>query len=391
MTEATNARNLGDPSRGQGGIIRWPWWMSLVVLGGASSLLLPAVRDPWHALYGARWAYILVLSALVSFGLTPLLIRLAHLLELLDVPTARKVHMEPTPLLGGMAIYTAFGLSILANSILDGQVVAILAAGTVLVVIGILDDARDVPAGIKLLAQLLAVALVMRAGVMLTLFPPSMAGNFANGALTILWLLGITNAMNFFDGMDGLATGLSIITAAFLGFFAVLTFQPFLGWFAAAIVGSCLGFLPFNFHPRRPAAIFLGDGGSTFLGFVLAALAVKGDWAENGIIDIAVPILIFWVFIFDMTHITVARIAAGKVRSFREWIAYVGRDHLHHRLAALLGSRRKAVVLIFLLSASMGMAAMGLRSARTLEAVLLILQAAVIVVIVSILEHAGNR
>ncbi|HEX9898739.1 MAG TPA: hypothetical protein VGC81_05915, partial [Candidatus Methylomirabilis sp.] len=103
------------------------------------------------------------------------------------------------------------------------------------------------------------------------------------------------------------------------------------------------------------------------------------------------PILIFWVFIFDMTHITVARVAAGKVRSFREWIAYVGRDHLHHRLAALLGSRRKAVVLIFLLSASMGMAAMGLRSARTLEAVLLILQAAVIVVIVSILEHAGNR
>jgi UDP-GlcNAc:undecaprenyl-phosphate GlcNAc-1-phosphate transferase len=391
MTEATNAGDLGDPSRAQRGIIRWPWWMSLVILGGASSLLLPAVRDPWHALYGARWAYIFVLSGLISFGLTPLLIRLAHLLELLDVPTARKVHMEPTPLLGGMAIYTAFGLSILANSILDGQVVAILAAGTVLVVIGILDDAWDVPAGIKLLAQLLAVALVMRAGVMLTLFPPSMAGSIANAALTIVWLLGITNAMNFFDGMDGLATGLSIITAAFLGFFAVLTFQPFLGWFAAAIVGSCLGFLPFNFHPRRPAAIFLGDGGSTFLGFVLAALAVKGDWAENGIIDIAVPILIFWVFIFDMTHITVARIAAGKVWSFREWIAYVGRDHLHHRLAALMGSRRKAVVLIFLLSASMGMAAMALRGARTLEAVLLILQAAIIVVIVSILEHAGNR
>jgi UDP-GlcNAc:undecaprenyl-phosphate GlcNAc-1-phosphate transferase len=391
MTEATNAGNFSEPSRGQAGIVWWPWWMSLILLGGASLLLLPAVRDPWHALYGARWAYILLLSGLVSFGLTPLLARLAHFLELLDVPTSRKVHTDPTPLLGGMAIYTAFGVSILANSILDGQVVAILAAATVLVVIGILDDAWDVPAGIKLLAQLLAVALVMRAGVMLTLFPPSMAGTIANGALTILWLLGITNAMNFFDGMDGLATGLSIITAAFLGLFAVLTFQPFLGWFAAAIVGSCLGFLPFNFHPRRSAAIFLGDGGSTFLGFVLAALAVKGEWAENGIIDIAVPILIFWVFIFDMTHITVARIATGKVRSFREWIGYVGRDHLHHRLAALLGDRRKAVVLIFLLSASMGMAAMALRGARTLEAVLLMLQAAIIVVIVSILEQAGNR
>jgi UDP-GlcNAc:undecaprenyl-phosphate GlcNAc-1-phosphate transferase len=124
---------------------------------------------------------------------------------------------------------------------------------------------------------------------------------------------------------------------------------------------------------------------------VLAALAVKGEWAASGIIDLAVPILIFWVFVFDMTHVTVARIITGKVRSFREWIDYVGRDHLHHRLAALLGSRRKAVLLIFLLSTSMGLAGMALRSARTLEALLLILQAAIIVVIVSILEHAGNR
>jgi len=391
MTGATNAGNLGEARRGQGGIARWPWWTSLVILGVAGALVVPAVRDPWHTVYGARWAYIFVLSGLISFGLTPIVSNLARFLEVLDIPASRKVHAEPTPLLGGMAIYTAFGVSILANSILDGQVVAILAAGTVLVVTGILDDARGVPAGIKLLAQLLAVALVMRSGVILTLFPPSTAGSVANGVLTMMWLLGITNAMNFFDGMDGLATGLSIITAGFLGLFAVLTFQPFLGWFAAAIVGSCLGFLPFNFHPRRPAAIFLGDGGSTFLGFVLAALAVKGDWAADHIIDIAVPVLIFWVFIFDMTHITVARIVTGKVRSFRGWIDYVGRDHLHHRLAALLGSRRKAVLLIFLLSTSMGLAGMALRSARTLEAVLLILQAVIVVVIVSVLEHAGNR
>jgi UDP-GlcNAc:undecaprenyl-phosphate GlcNAc-1-phosphate transferase len=391
MSGATNAGNLGGARRGQAGIIHWPWWTSLVILGAAGLLLLPAVREPWVTVYGARWAYIFVLSGLISFGLTPIVGHLARFLEVLDIPTSRKVHAEPTPLLGGMAIYTAFGVSILANSILDGQVVAILAAGTVLVVIGILDDARGVPAGIRLLAQLLAVALVMGSGVILTLFPPSTAGAVANGVLTIVWLLGITNAMNFFDGMDGLATGLSIITAGFLGFFAVLTFQPFLGWFAASIVGSCLGFLPFNFHPRRPAAIFLGDGGSTFLGFVLAALAVKGEWAADHVIDIAVPVLIFWVFIFDMTHISVARIITGKVRSFRGWIDYVGRDHLHHRLAALLGSRQKAVVLIFLLSASMGLAAMALRSARILEAALLILQAAIIVVIVSILEHAGNR
>lgn len=380
------------PAGADGGDIgRCPWWISLLVLGLVAALLLPTVRTTWHSVYGARWAYILIVSCLISFGLTPLVIRLARFLEVLDLPATRKVHVEPTPLLGGVAIYMAFGVSLLANSILDRQVVAIMAGATLLVVVGILDDARGVPAGVKLLAQLLAAAIVMTSGVVLTLVPSSVLGSAANAALTLVWLLGITNAMNFFDGMDGLATGLSIITGGFLGFFAALTFQPFMGWLAAAVVGGCLGFLPFNLRPRRPAAIFLGDAGSTFLGFVLAALAVKGDWAENSIIDIAAPVLIFWIFIFDMTHITVARIATGKVRSFREWIGYVGKDHLHHRLEALLGSRRKTVFLIFSLSISMGLAGMALRNAQTLEAVLLVLQAAIIVVIVSILEHAGNR
>jgi UDP-GlcNAc:undecaprenyl-phosphate GlcNAc-1-phosphate transferase len=353
--------------------------------------MLPDVRITWHTVYGARWAYILLLSCLISFGLTPVVIRLARYLKVLDFPATRKLHREPTPLLGGLAIYTAFGVSLLANSILDHQVVAIMVGSCFLAVVGILDDVRSIPASVKLLAQLLAVAFVVLSGVVLTLFPSSVVGDVANAALTLVWLLGITNAMNFFDGMDGLATGLGIITAGFLGFFAALTYQPFMGWLAAAIVGSCLGFLPFNLRPRRPAAIFLGDAGSTFLGFVLAALAIKGAWAENSVIDVAAPVLIFWIFIFDMTHITVARITTGKVRTFRDWIAYVGKDHLHHRLEALLGSRRKTVLLIFSLSASMGLAAMALRNARNLEAALLILQAALIVVILTILEHAGNR
>jgi len=392
MNETGNREAQRDSAPFAGGDIgRCPWWISFLVLALAGTLLLPGVRTTWHTVYGARWAYILVVSCLISFGLTPIVIRLARFLEVLDLPATRKLHAEPTPLLGGLAIYTAFGVSILANSILDNQVVAIMLGASLLVVVGILDDARSVPAGVKLLAQLIAVAVVINSGVVLTLFPQSAVSSAANAALTMGWLLGITNAMNFFDGMDGLATGLSIITAGFLGFFAALTFQPFMGWLAAAIVGGCLGFLPFNLRPKRPAAIFLGDAGSTFLGFVLAALAVKGEWAENHIIDIAAPVLIFWIFIFDMTHITVARIATRKVRSFREWIAYVGKDHLHHRLEALLGSRRQTVFLIFFLSISMGLAAMALRNARTLEAVLLILQAAIIVVIVSILEHAGNR
>jgi UDP-GlcNAc:undecaprenyl-phosphate GlcNAc-1-phosphate transferase len=366
-------------------------WLSLAVLGVAAALLLPPVRTTWLSVYGARWAYILVVSALISLGLTPGIARLAHRTGVLDMPASRKVHAAPTPLLGGLAIYVAFTVAILANSILDRQVIAILVGGTLLVLVGILDDVYQMPAAVKLLAQLVAVGIVIGSGVALTLLPRLWLGNLLDALLTILWLLGITNAMNFFDGMDGLATGLSIITASFLGLFAFLSFQPFLGWFAAAMVGSCLGFLPFNFRPRAPAAIFLGDAGSTFLGFVLAALAIKGEWAESNLVDIAAPVLIFWVFIYDMTYITAARILTGKVRSFHDWIAYVGRDHLHHRLAALLGSKRKAVLLVFGFSVCMGLAAVALVHARGFEAALLILQAVLIAAIFSVLEHAGNR
>ena len=367
-----------------------PWWVSAVALSLAAGLLLPASRAVWQGA-GGRWVYILVVSGLIAFGLTPLVIRLAHAFDVLDVPASRKVHSAPTPLLGGLAIYVAFTTAILANSIFDYQVSAILIGGSLLVIVGILDDILDIPALVKLVAQLIAAVIVIGADVAITLFPRFWFGNFVDTILTIVWLLGITNAMNFFDGMDGLATGLSIISASFLGLFAFLSFQPFLGWFSAALVGSCLGFLPFNFRRKGPALVFLGDAGSTFLGFTLAALAVKGDWAENNIIDIGAPILIFWVFIYDMTYITVARILSGKVRSFRDWIAYAGRDHLHHRLASLLGSKRQAVFLVFLFAVCTGLAAIALVHASTMEAIILILQAVVIVIIFSILEHAGNR
>ena len=369
----------------------FPVWTSVLMLSLAALLVVVPGRVAWHSVYGARWAHILAVSALIAFGLTPVVMRIAHALGILDIPASRKVHSSPTPLLGGLAIYVAFTLAILANSILDRQVVAILAGATLLVLVGVVDDIVEVPAAVKMLAQLVAAGIVIGSGVVLTLSPWTWLGDVIDIALTIVWLLGITNAMNFADGMDGLATGLSIITASFLGLFAFLTSQPFLGWFASAVVGSCLGFLPFNFRRKAPAAIFLGDAGSTFLGFVLAALAVKGEWAENNLVDIAAPVLIFWVFIYDMTHITVARIASGKVRSFRDWLAYVGRDHLHHRLASLLGSNRNAVLLVFSLAICMGLAAIALVHARALEATLLILQAVFVAFIFAVLEHAGGR
>ena len=156
-------------------------------------------------------------------------------------------------------------------------------------------------------------------------------------------------------------------------------------------MGSCLGFLPFNFKARGNAAIFLGDAGSTVIGFILACVAVYGDWAEsNTVVALISPLLIFWILIFDMVHITVDRILTGKVFNFHQWIEYVGQDHLHHRLAHVLGSNKRSVLFIYLLSLCLGISAVALRNARVIDAILLILQAAIVVVLITFLERRGR-
>jgi UDP-GlcNAc:undecaprenyl-phosphate GlcNAc-1-phosphate transferase len=167
--------------------------------------------------------------------------------------------------------------------------------------------------------------------------------------------------------------------------------QPAMGWIAIAIMGSCLGFLPYNMRPGKPAAIFLGDTGSTFLGFTLATLAVIGEWADNSVVSFSAPVLIFWVLIYDMAHITIERIAKGKVKTVRQWIDYVGKDHIHHRMHDLLGSRRKAVFFIYFLCATLGISAIALRNARLIDGILLVLQAVLITIVVTILEFSGRN
>jgi len=363
------------------------WWFigALLIL-----LLLPTIRFQFLET-GFRWLYIFLFSFSLSYTLTPFVRSIAIKRSILDRPNERKIHLVPTPLLGGLAVYLGILGSIAANAIISEGMVAVLLAGTLMMVLGLIDDVKGLSAGVRLCVQLLAMAIVMLSGKVLTLFPVGLIGSSLNVVLTVLWIIGITNALNFFDGMDGLATGLTAIIAFFLGAVAFQTHQPLLGWFAVAIVGSCLGFLPYNFRPNQPATIFLGDTGSSFLGFILACLAVKGNWAEgNPIVSLSNPILIFGVLIYDMVHITAARIITGKVASFRSWIEYVGKDHLHHRLATLLGTKKGSVFLIYLLSVCLGLGAIMLRNARTVDALLLLVQATIIVIVLSILEQKGR-
>lgn len=372
---------------------RRPVQGAFVGLLGVLVLLVPSVRA-YFISEGIRWLYIMLLSFATTFALTPVMIWLGIRWGLVDQPSERKIHLVAIPRIGGVAVYLGFAGSVLINSILSSNMWAILLAGSLLLAIGVMDDALELPAWLRLAAQLLASGLVIYAGLLLHLFPQGPVGDAINLFLTLLWLVGITNAFNFVDGMDGLAAGLAMLMAFFMGLVAYETDQPGLAWLAVAIIGAGLGFFPYNFRiiTKKPALIFLGDGGSTFLGFTLACLAVKGNWADNNpIVSFSNPLLIFGVLIYDMIHVTVERIVTGKVSTVKEWIDYVGQDHFHHRLERLLGSKRASVEMIFAVATSLGLAAIVLRKADTRDAILLLAQAALIVIMITILEQRARR
>jgi UDP-GlcNAc:undecaprenyl-phosphate GlcNAc-1-phosphate transferase len=223
--------------------------------------------------------------------------------------------------------------------------------------------------------------------VVLQLFHPTIIGSLCNYLLTFLWIVGITNAMNFIDGMDGLAAGVSIIIGVFLAVIAGQTGQMELGFLSIALFAAAAGFIPYNFIPGRQAKSFLGDGGSSFFGFVLASLAVLGEWADNDpLVSFSTPLIIFGVLIYDTTYTTIARIVSGKVRSVRELVAFVGHDHIHHRMNNIIGNKTLAVLFILVLNIILGLGTLALRSAHFYIALMMVIQALFIFLLITVLE-----
>lgn len=370
------------------------WWRHYVPMFIITLiLLLPFTRSVFSEV-GWRWVYILSLSLSLSFCLTPLFRWVALRFEILDKPNARKMHDEATPLLGGAVIFFSFIIAIYINGIFSLKLGAILIASAILFIVGLIDDIKDVSAGLKLFVQLLCAAIVVYGGIVLDVVPKSfhIYSDIFNITLTIFWIIGITNAMNFSDGMDGMAPGLGAIIAFFIGIVSFQANHPSVGWVSAAMMGSCIGFLPYNFLKKGKATIFLGDAGSTVIGFVLACLAVYGSWSKGNIfVSVASPLLIFWILIFDMIYITIYRIYTGKVDSLWQWLEYVGKDHLHHRLADALGSKKRSVLFIYLLTFCIGTSAVVLRNAITVDAFLILVQASILVILISVLERSGRN
>ena len=279
----------------------------------------------------------------VSALVTPLVGRWASAHGIVAHPRRDRWHTQPTPLLGGIAIYLAATLGIVAFARVDARLLGLLAGGTLLFVTGLVDDLRHLRPHTKLIIQILAACALVVSGIRVE------TERLAAVALplTIVWVVGITNAFNLLDNMDGLSAGTAIIVAFFLFAFSVTVGNVGLALLCLAVAGGALGFLRYNFNPAR---IFMGDSGSMFLGFSLSGIALLGtrEMASDVFFVLLVPAAMMGLPIFDTTLVTILRTVEGRP------LSQGGRDHLSHRLVALGLTERQAVLLLYFLAAGFG-------------------------------------
>ena len=288
-------------------------------------------------------------SALVlAIGATPLARRVALRTGMIDQPGGRKAHSSPIPMLGGIAIYGAFVLALIlfADRFYVSQMISIIIGATWVSLLGIWDDRVHLSPAIKLIGQILGALILVVSGISVEIFQLPIL----NIALTLFWIVGITNAMNLLDNMDGLSGGIAAIAAAFFMLLAAENGQFLVGSLSAALLGAAIGFLVYNFNP---ALIFMGDTGSLFIGLMLAAVGIKLRFPTHPLETTwFIPILVLGMPIFDTTLVFISRIRRG-VNPF----THGGTDHTSHRLVARGLSVREAVLTLYLVSGAFGVIA----------------------------------
>lgn len=296
----------------------------------------------------ARYVLVVVAAFLCAAGATPVARRAALRLGIMDRPSPRKVHAQPMPYLGGVAIYVAFCAALIAfgDRFYVREAVGILLGASCCSFLGLVDDRQSVGAAAKLAGQAVAAAILVISGVQVLLF----ATPALNVLLTMLWVVGITNAFNLLDNMDGLAGGVCAVAAAFFLLMAAMSGQYLVGLLAAALLGACIGFLLYNLNP---ASIFMGDAGSLFLGFVLAAVGIKLRFPANvTFVTWMVPVMVLGMPIADTALVFISRLRRG-----RNPLTTPGKDHISHRLVRLGHTPREAVLTLYLAGGACGMLA----------------------------------
>jgi UDP-GlcNAc:undecaprenyl-phosphate GlcNAc-1-phosphate transferase len=319
-------------------------------------------------------AFIAVLAAAaISFVLTPIVRRFALAHGFVDIPKdSRRMHHKPIPTIGGLAIYAAFVLVVLVMSGLNRQLVGMLIGGTIVVLLGIVDDKYDLNAKLKFIVQILAAIVPVSQGCVIRYISnplpmadyPYLPLKFLAVPVTILWIVAITNAVNFIDGLDGLSVGVCSISCLSMAIIALSLGQASEAVILAALLGACLGFLPYNLNPAK---IFMGDTGATFLGFTLACMSVSGLFKLYTVISFAVPILVLGVPLFDISFACLRRIW-NHVSPM-----HPDRSHIHHRLIDRGLSQRQSVAVLYVAASLLGLCAVMISTSGPGKALMILL------------------
>ena len=297
----------------------------------------------------ANILFAFIIAYIVTFVLTPFVKKLAFKIGAVDVPRDnRRMHKRPTARLGGLAIYFGFMISAFLFCEIDKQLAGIMIGATIIVILGVFDDIYALSAKLKFAVQFGAALFPCIMGVQVEFIRVpqfiSPSGYIGLGLLaipvTMIWIVGISNAVNLLDGLDGLACGVSSISALTLLSIALIAGEPAVAFVTSALVGACFGFLPYNFNPAK---LFMGDTGALFLGFMLAATSVQGLFKGYAVISNAAPFVSLGLRIFDTLSAIIRRIKNGRP------IMSPDREHLHHRLVDAGFSQKQAVTIIYIL------------------------------------------
>ena len=328
------------------------------------------------------------LAAIISYIATPFVKSLAFKIGAVDVPKDnRRMHKVPIPRLGGMAIVIGFLVCTFLFVELNRQMWGVLLGAFIIFVVGILDDCLALKAMPKFIAQLVAACIVYASGCEIRYVSnPFSAGlldlGVFSGFVTVVWIVMMTNAVNFIDGLDGLAAGVSAISTATMLVIAMLMGEVGVAVILAALLGSCLGFLPYNFNP---AQIFMGDTGSTFLGFVLAGLSIQGLFKMYAVISFLVPFLILGVPFFDITFAVIRRLAKHQNPMTAD------RGHIHHRLIDMGLSQKQSVAIVYMLTGVLGLAAVLLANSTGVQTYILFAAVCVVAVVGFVVIFGPHR
>lgn len=317
----------------------------------------------------------LLCAAVLSLAATPLVKYLAHSVGAMDIPKDdRRMHKNPIPRMGGLAIFLGFLISVLIFVDIDAKVRGILLGAVVILILGVLDDILTLRAIPKFLVQIVAAVIVVCHGCCIDQIFGWVLPDWLSYVASVLWIVAMTNAVNFIDGLDGLAAGVSAISAGAMLVVALLLVpqgnSAVSALLLAAVVGGCIGFIPYNFSPAK---IFMGDTGSNFLGFILASISIFGLFKTYAFISFAVPFLVLGLPLFDICFAVIRRLARGQSPM------HADRGHFHHRLIDMGFSQKQAVSICYLLTAILGLAAVTL-TGRRFEQVLIVAGALALVV-----------